>query len=89
MTWKRIPGRSHKDGILLWCKRKGDVTPIWGLHLGIEISLCTGNARRVTLWEAVILLHAQREAQGRDLDHDTRCLHKPGDPDCLPAVTWG
>lgn len=83
MTWKRIPGRSHKDGILLWCKRKGDVTPIWGLRLGIEISFCTGNARRVTLWEAVRLLHAQREAQERDLDHDTRCLHKPGDPDCL------
>lgn len=59
-TWKLRPATSWKAAILLYCNQPGrDVKRLMELRVGLERSICTGNARRVSLMEALKLAFPQ------------------------------
>ena len=50
-SFKRMPGRTWKDMLLLeWSDERPSPSTL-DVLLGLEISACTGNGRRVKLWE--------------------------------------
>jgi ankyrin repeat protein len=70
-TFKRIPGTSHKARIAMCFTQQ---TPNLGdldYRLGLEVSVCTGNTRRTSLWECL------KSPQIRDLVQNS----VPGLPD--------
>ena len=52
-----------------------DMKPYLKLHVGLEISACTGHARRVTPWESLCLAIK------------VTCGHESGSLDCL-SLYW-
>lgn len=61
-TWKRTPGTRHKTVIIHQCNpqhRSRSLIPFLSQMIGLEISICTGNGRRITLWEAIRLANAR------------------------------
>ena len=51
-TWKRVPPTTHKNRLIAYCKNPlNSPLPIAILQLrvGLEVSVCTSNAQRVTL----------------------------------------
>ena len=77
-TYKHIPKRTRKQSIIGQCKMK---TPgiewlkLLSLQIGLEVSWCTWNARRTSLWQALKLAFSFPES-----DH---CRHGIGDPACV------
>jgi hypothetical protein len=54
-TWKLRPATTWKDVMLLCCARPGrDIMPLMRKRVGLERSICTGNARRVSLFDALM-----------------------------------
>ncbi|KAK5061162.1 hypothetical protein LTR84_007704 [Exophiala bonariae] len=89
-TWKRIPARTQKTVLVEQCtKPETPLVPILKLRIGLEVSACTGNAQRTTLWDALRL--AQKRSKDTLLpapgQHDTAktCSHGIGDIDCMQS----
>lgn len=75
IKYKRNPMRTMKISIIDACSAPGtDIEALLKLKIGLEISACTGNARRVTLWDALRLSKAA-----------PLCKHKMADPDCFKS----
>lgn len=67
--------RTMKKSIIDACSApETDIEALLKLKIGLEISACTGNARRVTLWDALRLSKAA-----------PLCKHKMADPDCFKS----
>ena len=57
-VWKRRPASTYRTMLLEYCaKPHARMVPILQLRLGLEYSACSGNAQRVTLWEALKLAY--------------------------------
>jgi hypothetical protein len=83
IIWKRIPGRRYKDMIMYHFQHnKSDFAAILRLRVGLEISICTGNSRRITLWEALRLIHDNCSLRGSESSNNP-CQHGPGDMECV------
>lgn len=89
LTYKRIPGRNWKTTIIASCiKGNVELKPLLSLNIGLEVSSCTGNARRVKLWDALRL--SQKMAPW-DTDNPTReedlppCPHRIADLRCIES----
>jgi len=76
-TWKRMPGRTHKSMILFYGSTTSvKLLPILGLYVGLEVSVCTGHAQRLTLWEALKMSFTEYDKQ-------VDCSHEFGEIDCI------
>ena len=88
-TRKRIPGTKYKDQLLEWLSKpnpKERILPLLKIHAGLEVSICTGNARRVTLWEVLRLASTLRRSlvpSGLANSTGIDCSHHVGDTKCL------
>ena len=82
--YKRIPRRTLKAMLVEDCpKLDTRLMPLLNLRVGLEVSVCTGNAQRVTLWDALRL--SQTGAQA--IDNTSCCTHEVGDKDCI-GLCW-
>ncbi|OQE13189.1 hypothetical protein PENFLA_c052G10441 [Penicillium flavigenum] len=80
--YKRIPKRTLKAMLIADCTKSDTrLVPLLKLRVGLEVSACTGNAQRVTLWDA--LRFSQTSTQ--ETDHPTYCAHNIGDKDCISS----
>ncbi|KAJ5374333.1 hypothetical protein N7517_006339 [Penicillium concentricum] len=78
--YKRIPKRTLKAMLITDCTKPDTrLVPLLNLRVGLEVSACTGNAQRVTLWDA--LRFSQTSTQ--PTDHPIYCAHKVGDKYCI------
>ncbi|KAJ6028342.1 hypothetical protein N7540_003918 [Penicillium herquei] len=87
---RRYPGSSMKETIISeHITMPSDSTKsldddkfmgILNMQIGLEISVCTGNAQRVSLWDALRLYHAETGVQS-----DTQCSHNAGDLNCMQS----
>ncbi|KAJ5915684.1 hypothetical protein N7466_011617 [Penicillium verhagenii] len=77
---KRNPARTLKSALIAEClKPDTDIKPYLKLSIGLEISACTGNAQRVTLWDALRLAQTKENDFGAPL----KCVHAIADPACI------
>ena len=54
ITFKKKPASTWKSALLHYFSRpSANVVPLLRLQVGLEISYCTFNARRISLWDAV------------------------------------
>lgn len=55
--YKRIPARTLKSQIVEQCRIPDIILlmPLLNLRIGLEVSACTGNSQRTTLWDALRL----------------------------------
>jgi len=84
-TFKRRPTITRKQRIIDYCSTPvARLLPILQLRLGLEISACSGNGQRISLWHALMLAYGSRSQSVRS---DT-CHHDPGDMDCARSC-WG
>lgn len=89
LKWKRTPARTWKTSIIDRCKYgKPKLMPLLASNIGLEVSACTGNARRVRLWDALRLSqtvaprYAGDSVQQEDLPP---CPHQIADPQCIES----
>jgi len=76
---KRVPGRKHKEVLLSTLRNsKIDINPLLRLRVGLEISACTGNALRISLWEALRLSQTKEWTEKPQI-----CNHEVADPKCI------
>ncbi|KAK3614784.1 hypothetical protein LTR22_027664 [Elasticomyces elasticus] len=62
-VWRRVPASTHKSALMShFPMLKGRMEAVLELQVGLEMSACTGNARRVTLREALTLAYPDKEA---------------------------
>ncbi|KAJ5618139.1 hypothetical protein N7537_003253 [Penicillium hordei] len=82
--YKRIPKRTLK-AMLIADSTKPDtrLVPLLNLRVGLEVSACTGNAQRVTLWDALRF----SQTTTHSTDDTIYCAHKVGDKDCI-SLCW-
>lgn len=76
-TWRRRPASKMKTMLLEYCTKPGTlIRSILALHVGLEVSMCTSNAQRISLWEALqIAFPAQRAIlEAAYADEDSACL---------------
>ncbi|CAI7583344.1 unnamed protein product [Penicillium palitans] len=80
--YKRIPKRTLK-AMLIADSTKPDtrLVPLLNLRVGLEVSACTGNAQRVTLWDALRFSQTTTNSP----DHTMYCAHKVGDKNCISS----
>jgi hypothetical protein len=89
LKWKRNPARKWKTSIIEKCKYgKPNLRSLLSSYIGLEVSACTGNAHRVTLWDALRLSQttANRQQGISPLplpQQSTPCRHRIADPDCI------
>jgi len=96
MMYKLYPRTTQKSRFLLHMKKTEPdwdnvVFPFLKQYVGLEISACTGNARRISLWDALKLFSMGRHYNGNPKlakDSLSRCLHLPGDIQCVEQC-WG
>ncbi|KAJ5334338.1 uncharacterized protein N7506_008121 [Penicillium brevicompactum] len=82
--YKRMPKRTLKAMLIEDCKKPDTrLVPLLGLRVGLEVSACTGNAQRVTLWDALRL----SQTGPQTLDAVPYCEHKIGDRHCI-STCW-
>ncbi|KAJ5189492.1 hypothetical protein N7472_008506 [Penicillium cf. griseofulvum] len=76
---KRIPATTLKAALISEIlDPELDVTPLLKMNIGLEISACTGNARRLSLWHTLYL------SQKRQTPHKlANCKHGIGDIECI------
>lgn len=55
--------------------------PLLKLRIGLEVSACTGNAQRVTLWDVLRLSQATPESTNVSIN----CEHRVGDKECISS----
>ncbi|KAJ5287950.1 hypothetical protein N7478_003636 [Penicillium angulare] len=86
VTWlhKRYPMKSMKETIRSGSTSKTiDYRKFLGilkLRIGLEISACTGNAQKITLWDALRLSRTDR-----GLPPNLKCKHAVGDLVCIQS----
>lgn len=89
LKWKRNPARKWKTSIIENCKYgKPNLRSLLSSHIGLEVSACTGNAHRVTLWDALRLSYtmARRGQEISPQDEESPpCRHRIADPDCIKS----
>ncbi|KAF4768008.1 hypothetical protein N7455_000069 [Penicillium solitum] len=80
--YKRIPKRTLK-AMLIADSTKPDtrLVPLLNLRVGLEVSACTGNAQRVTLWDALRFSQTTTNSP----DHTMYCAHNVGDKNCISS----
>ncbi|KAJ5889903.1 hypothetical protein N7504_010713 [Penicillium tannophilum] len=91
---KRIPATTLKAALISEIQDPElDVTPLLKLNIGLEISPCTGNARRSSLWHALYLSQKPQRPQLTDCNHDfgsVECIEQCWKQSCstrsLPSV---
>jgi hypothetical protein len=84
---RRRPGTKLKSRIVEYCRDPNvDLTPILKLRVGLEVSVCTGNAQRISLWEALRLTSvfsgSTSDVQPR-ISQVATCTHQIGDILCV------
>jgi len=80
--YKRIPKRTLKAMLIADCTRPDTrLVPLLKLRVGLEVSACTGNAQRVTLWDALRFSQTSTPIT----DHPTHCAHNVGDKNCISS----
>lgn len=78
--YKEYPGRKMRDEVLEQStKRNTRLMPLLRLRIGLEVSACTGNAQRVTLWDALRLYNTTDTTS----TNESGCKHEIGDPKCV------
>ncbi|KAJ5986156.1 hypothetical protein N7451_010521 [Penicillium sp. IBT 35674x] len=78
--YKRLPSRTLKAMLIEDClKPDTRLVPVLNLRVGLEVSACTGNAQRVTLWDALRLSQTGTQST----DNSSCCAHKVGDKNCI------
>jgi hypothetical protein len=78
IRYKRNPMRTMKNSIVDACLAPAtDINPLLKLNIGLEVSACTGNARRVTLWD-VLRLSKSKGSSGN-------CEHEIASPKCIQS----
>lgn len=83
-SWKQVSGLDQKEILIERCKVEAiDLPPYLKLNVGLEMSICTGNASRMTLWDAVCFSFATRDEAGSFF-----CDHHVADFDCAVRC-WG
>jgi hypothetical protein len=81
--YKRNPMRTMKSALIDAFRIPGtDFRSLLKLRVGLEISACTGNARRVTLWDALRLSQTKAITPP---DRSPYCEHMTGDPKCIQS----
>jgi hypothetical protein len=81
--WKRMPARTYRSTLLAYCTSPGaEILPILKLDVGLEVSICTGNSRRVSLWGAIQLSQAKQEGVGCEYKQ-VFCCHPVGSIECI------
>jgi hypothetical protein len=77
-VYKRSPGVSYKDLIVTHvATSKRSLIGLLSSRTGVEISACTLNAQRISLWRALMIVH------GRWIGLPGSCTHDIGDPRCI------
>ncbi|KAL4946098.1 hypothetical protein BDV06DRAFT_218622 [Aspergillus oleicola] len=81
--WKRMPARTHKSMLISHCTSpNAKLLPILRMRVGLEVSACTGNSRRISLWDAIQLSRIC-QAGARPGCTQQLCSHPVGDIDCI------
>ncbi|CAG7920132.1 unnamed protein product [Penicillium olsonii] len=82
--FKRMPARTLRAMLLEHCRNPDtQLVPLLRIRVGLEVSACTGNAQRVTLWDALRLSQTGFQASENSL----YCGHKIGDKNCI-STCW-
>lgn len=72
--WKRMPARTQKSVLIELCRQPDtELVPLLKLRVGLEVSACSGNAQRVTLWDALRLSQAKAHTAGNP---NSSCEHR-------------
>lgn len=80
--YKRIPKRTLKAMLIADCTKPDTrLVPLLNLRVGLEVSACTGNAQRVTLWDALRF----SQTSTKPTDDPTCCAHNVGDKNCISS----
>jgi hypothetical protein len=67
-TWNVRPATSRKASMLLYCAQPGrNIEPLMDLRVGLEWSICTSNARRISLLDALTLAFPEEKAAVKGL----------------------
>lgn len=78
--YKRIPKRTLKAMLIANCTKPDTrLVPLLNLRVGLEVSACTGNAQRVTLWDALRF----SQTSTHSTDSPIYCAHNVGDKNCI------
>ena len=87
MSVRRRPGTRLKSRIVEYCRNPNvDLGPILRLRVGLEVSVCTGNAQRISLWEALRLASVfcgSTSGIRSQISGLTTCSHQIGDFSCV------
>lgn len=82
--WKRIPARTQRTALIELCtKSQTPLIPLLELRVGLEVSACTGNAQRATLWEVLRLSHETAKDSTDNICAKSSCEHGVGDINCI------
>jgi hypothetical protein len=87
-TWKRYPGNTLKGRLLVDCKAEDYYAAILNLRVGLEVSVCTSNSERISLWDALVLAN-KKESHGSahqsfpQNEPSETCLHSVGAATCI------
>ncbi|CEJ56348.1 hypothetical protein PMG11_02556 [Penicillium brasilianum] len=89
LKWKRNPARKWKTSIIEKCKYgKPNLRSLLSSNIGLEVSACTGNAHRVTLWDALRLSQTTAKTDQEPFsqhEESPPCRHRIADPDCIKS----
>lgn len=88
--WKRKPERPLKTTLLAMLNgMKGKIIPILKANVGLEISRCSINARRITLWDALTMAHVGKKVHTNNITAPISdpCNHSVGQIACI-AECW-
>lgn len=82
-TFKRRPASTMKHRIVEYCSKPiASLKQILELRVGLEVSACSGNAQRISLWHALMM------AYGKNVTRPEVCEHGAYDPACAKTC-WG
>ena len=81
---RRRPGTRLKSRIVEYCRNpNSDLSSILKLRVGLEVSVCTGNAQRISLWEALRLFSSSTSSVHSQISEAATCAHQTGDILCV------
>ncbi|KAL4951030.1 hypothetical protein BDW69DRAFT_45657 [Aspergillus filifer] len=85
--WKRMPARTHKSMLISYCTSPhAKLLPVLKMRVGLEVSGCTGNSRRISLWDAIQLLRIGQAATHSGCTQ-AFCDHSIGSIECI-RMCW-
>ncbi|GLI73158.1 hypothetical protein PoHVEF18_001368 [Penicillium ochrochloron] len=88
IKYKRNPARTWKTSIIESCKYgRPHLRSLLSSNIGLEVSACTGNARRWTLWDVLRLSHttARQSSISPQQEESSTCEHRIADPKCIQS----